>query len=142
MMESVDPMVTSSGWFAVRCVFRNGWPEPAPDDPPGHDYEERITLWRASSAEEAIANAEAEAEIYASTIYEAPSEFLGLAQSYELFDSPDVDGAEAFSLIRHSVLNPDDYLTAFFNTGDERSTQVEDTTEVKHQVWRSRHRQR
>ena len=120
IMKGVDPLVSSSGWFAVRCVFRNGWPEPAPDDPPGHDYEERITLWRADSADEAIAKAEAEAEAYASAIYEAPSEFLGLAQSYKLFDSPDVDGAEAFSLIRRSILEPDDYLTAFFNTGDER----------------------
>jgi hypothetical protein len=127
MMECVDPIVTSSGWFAVRCVFRTGWPEPAPHSPPGHDYEERITLWRASSADEAIAKAEAEAETYASTIDEAPGEFLGLAQSYELFDRPDVDGAEAFSLIRRSFLDPDDYLTAFFDTGDERLTHADDT---------------
>jgi hypothetical protein len=125
MMNSVDPIVTTSGWFAVRCVFRSGWPEPSPDDPPGHDYEERITLWRASSAEEAIAKAEAEAQDYASTIEEAPSEFLGLSQSYELFDNPE-DGAEVFSLIRRSVLNPEDYLTAFFDTGDERQADTSD----------------
>ena len=121
-MRNVDPLVPSSGWFAVRCVFRNGWPEPSPNDPPGHNYEERITLWRAASAEEAIAKAETEAEAYASTIEEAPGEFLGLAQSYELFDSPE-DGAEIFSLIRRSLLESDEYLTAFFDTGDERQAQ-------------------
>ncbi len=72
--RAVDPIMASSGWFAVRCVFRKGWPEPAPNDPPGHNYEERITLWRAGSADEAIAKAEAEARNYASTIEEAPDD--------------------------------------------------------------------
>lgn len=122
MMNSMDPVVSLSGWFAVRCVFRKGWPEPTPNDPPGHNYEERITLWRADSADEAIAKAEAEAEAYAAAIEEAPDEYLGLAQSYELFDNPELHGAEAFSLIRHSLLDPDDYLTAFCDTGDEHQT--------------------
>jgi hypothetical protein len=125
-MEGVGSLVPSSGWFAVRCVFRNGWPTPAPDQT-GHDYEERITIWRASSAEEAIAKAEAEAEAYAATIEEAPGEFLGLSQSYELFDNPETEGAEVFSLLRRSVLEPDDYLNAFFATGDERITESLDT---------------
>lgn len=118
-MERVNSLVPSSGWFAVRCVFRNGWPEPAADQSE-QDYEERITLWRANSAAEAIAKAEAEAESYAATIEEAPSEFLGLSQSYQLFDSPDMDGAEVFSLFRRSALDPDDYVSTFFATGEER----------------------
>ena len=119
----MDPLA-SSGWFAVRCLFRNGWPAPAPDDPPGHHYEERITIWRANSADEAIAKAEAEAEDYAGAIIEAPSEFLGLSQSFELFDNPDMDGAEVFSLLRRSTLEPDDYLLTFFNTGEEHQTHI------------------
>ncbi len=96
MIVAVDPIVSSSGWFAVRCVFRSGWPEPAPNDPPRHNFEERITLWRASSAAEALAKAEAEAREYASIIEEAPCEYLDQAQSYELSDSPALDGAEVF----------------------------------------------
>ncbi|WP_157720384.1 hypothetical protein [Friedmanniella luteola] len=105
-------------WFAVRCLFRKGWPRPDPasDD---HRYEERITLWRTSDADAAIALAEAEAEEYASTIDEAPDEYLGLAQSYALFDSPDEPGAEVFSLLRTSKLDPDSYLDTFFDTGQE-----------------------
>lgn len=108
----------SSGWFAVRCLFRSNWPPPAkPFD--GHCYEERITLWQAGSAQEAITKAEAEALDYAAVIEEAPSEYLGLAQSYALYDSPDHEGAEVFSLIRDSNLDPDSYIDTFFSTGRE-----------------------
>ncbi len=102
-------------WFAVRCVFAVGWlPEVK-----GKTYEERITLWRAASAEEAMQRAEAEAEGYAATIEEAPSKYLGLAQAYRLDDEP-VDGAEIYSLMRDSALSHDRYLNRFFDTGAER----------------------
>ncbi|MCU1603035.1 MAG: putative integral rane protein, partial [Frankiales bacterium] len=47
-------------WFAVRCVFRTAWLGDGPQ-PEEQLYEERITLWQASSPEEAIALAEQEA---------------------------------------------------------------------------------
>ena len=100
-------------WFAVRCVFRQGWPPDAQGA-----YEERITLWQAVSAEAAIERAEREALEYAAAIDDAPDEYLGLAQAYQLFDAPE-DGAEVFSLIRDSPLSPDDYLSAHFDTGTE-----------------------
>jgi len=40
-------------WFAVRQIIKNK-----------DAYEERITLWRATSAEDAVAKAEAEAAEY------------------------------------------------------------------------------
>ena len=108
----------SSGWFAVRCLYRMGWP-PADASFDGNRYEERITLWRANSSDEAIAKAEAEAEAYAAVIEEAPSEYLGLGQSYALADSATEDGAEVFSLIRDSNLDAERYIDTFFETGDE-----------------------
>jgi hypothetical protein len=116
-------MLPSSGWFAVRCLFRCGWP-PADAADDSNRYEERITLWRASNHDEAIAKAEAEAHVYAATIDEAPSKYLGLAQAYALLDSPDQDGAEAFSLIRDSRLDANIYLDAFFDTGHERQGSI------------------
>jgi hypothetical protein len=124
--EPVHPLVAElikpSGWYAVRCIFRSGWP---PDEPPTdvRHYEERITLWRAGSVEEAIELAETEAAEYAAIIDEAPSEYLGLAQAYVLGDPPD-HGTEIYSLIRDSRLDPDDYLDAFFDTGAERTRTV------------------
>jgi hypothetical protein len=105
----------AAAWFAVRCVFQSGRPAGASDA----TYEERITLWRADSAAVAIERAEAEALDYAGSVPDAPDSYLGIAQSYRLFDDP-VDGAEIFSLMRDSDLPAEDYIDAFFDTGSER----------------------
>ena len=103
-----------ASWFAVRCVFRTAWIGDGPN-PDEQLYEERITLWQASSPEEAIALAEQEAAEYA----EDDDEYLELAQAFELYDDPG-HGAEVFSLMRTSRLEPDAYLDSFFDTGTER----------------------
>ena len=103
-----------SSWYAVRCIFASGWP--ASD---ARTYEERITLWRAASDDEAIALAEDEARNHAQTIEASPDIYLGLAQSYRLADEPGV-GAEVFSLLRTSDLAPEQYLDTFFDSGGEK----------------------
>lgn len=110
---------SSEPWYAVRCVFRAMANQPwGPTDlqTGTSAYEERITLWRASSVDEAIARAEAEAKDHAETLGDV---YVGLAQAYHLFQAPE-DGAEVFSLIRNSSLEPDEYLVRFFDSGDER----------------------
>ncbi|MGI4894847.1 MAG: DUF4288 domain-containing protein [Janthinobacterium lividum] len=108
----------SSGWVAVRCIFRS--------QAEGHDgeavFEERVTLWRDADVDRAIEKAEAEAQAYASETTCSPervTEYLGLAQAYSLFDEPS-DGAEVFSVMRTSGLPPTAYLDRFFDTGQER----------------------
>lgn len=93
----------------MRCVFREFRDG-------GQFYEERVTLWRASSLDEGIARAEAEASEYAEDL---SVEYVGFAQAYLLSDEVG-DGAEVFSLIRGSELEPEDYLDAFFDSGTER----------------------
>jgi hypothetical protein len=78
-----------AAWYAVRCIFRCGWPPKFA----GRAYEERITLWRAESFDQAIERAEAEAREYAASIIDAPDAYLSLAQAYRLSDVP-ADGAE------------------------------------------------
>jgi hypothetical protein len=103
------------GWYSVRCVFHmlgeGGSEEGAP-------YEERVTLWRAAGFEEAIELAEQEAAEYVDILGVA---YLGLAQCYYLGAEIDdiLSGTEVFSLIRSSDLPPEEYLDAFFDTGDE-----------------------
>jgi hypothetical protein len=105
-------MTDRPGWYSVRCVFR--WTE---DE--GMPYEERITLWRARSLDEALARSEREAAHYAA---ENDVTYLGLAQAYFAGDDPDLtDGSELFSLLRDSPLPPATYLTTFFDTGTEHS---------------------
>lgn len=101
---------TSPGhdWFSVRCLFH--CVNLAPDL-----YEERVTLWRADSFEEAIALAEAEAAEYAEMV---DFRYIGLAQAY-LLDDEVGHGAEVYSLMRSSGLPPEEYLDTFFDTGSE-----------------------
>jgi hypothetical protein len=78
-------------WYAVRCVFL------VQDNrlPAGQKaYEERMTMWRADSFDEAIAKAEQEGHGYVDD-HEHVEEFTGLAQAYHLFDDPE-NGAEVF----------------------------------------------
>jgi hypothetical protein len=100
--------------FSVRCVFR--W-APRHDQKLRNLYEERITLWQADGFEDAIALAEKEAQEYASD----GEECLAFAQAYELYDDIACHGVEVYSLVRESDLEPSEYLSAFFDTGRERS---------------------
>jgi hypothetical protein len=101
------PKKSTADWYAVRCLFH--WRE--------HDsYEERITIWRAKSLAEAIELAEQEAAEYAE---EGACDYLNLAQAYHLADEAIQSGAEVFSLLRDSDLEPKNYLDTFFDTGAE-----------------------
>lgn len=93
-------------WFGVRCVFRHG----------ESIYEERIIIVIAADFDHAIAKAEDEAAEYVDGMN---VEYVGFAQAFMLSDHPR-DGAEVFSLMRDSDLEPDEYLDTFFSTGDER----------------------
>ncbi|MEU1287936.1 hypothetical protein [Kitasatospora sp. NPDC005856] len=102
---------TGKSWYAVRCVFR--W-----DTSDNPLYEERLTLWRAGSMDEAIERAEDEARTYA---HDNGHSYLELAQCYALAtDGRPGDGDEVFSLLRESRLDGDAYLDRYFDTGEER----------------------
>jgi hypothetical protein len=105
-------------WYSVRCVFVSRRPDTA-----GYTYEERITVWSAPSPELAIAKAEEEAEEYAA-IFDNDT-YVGLAQSYWLRDEL-CNGAEVFSLMRDSTLEPAEYLSTFFDTGAEHQGKLPD----------------
>ncbi|MEU4330407.1 hypothetical protein [Nonomuraea dietziae] len=115
------PKKSKAEWYAVRCLFH--WKEP-------HDsYEERITIWRATSLAEAIELAEQEAAEYGEA---GPCDYLNLAQAYHLGDEAIQSGAEVFSLLRDSDLEPKAYLDTFFDTGTERQADgAEDAPRLK-----------
>lgn len=106
-------------WFAVRCLVRF---ETGAGTDDGPLYEERITLWRATSFEEAVGRAESEVREYAADV---EGEYAGLAQAFHLSAGDEVtDGTEVFSLMRNSELAPDEYIDRFFETGREREGHV------------------
>jgi hypothetical protein len=93
-------------WFAVRHLIQHN-----------DLFEERVTLWQATSADDAIARAETEAADHAAALGDG-SESLGLFQSYRLANAPS-DGVEVFSLMRRASADPEEYVSRFFDTGDE-----------------------
>ena len=112
MIVAADDMA----WFAVRCLFRS--PDEHRDGVGA--YEERITVWRVPSFEEAIARAEAEADEYVELLVEMGIERCDLCQVFKLgIDGAIGDGDEVYSLIRDSDLAPDDYIDHFFDSGTE-----------------------
>lgn len=112
------PLDDAPGRYSVRCVLR--FRDSSHDGRFDGLYEERITLWRAASFDEAIALAEAEVREYARDL---DADYTGLAQSYRLADDPADQGAEVFSLVRDSALPVEDYLDRHFDTGTERQGQ-------------------
>lgn len=108
-------------WYGVRYVICSQAVSERGDAPAGcTGYEERITIWQAGSFDDAIELAEVDARRYADHV---GGEYAGLAQAYELLDSPR-HGAEVFSLIRTSPLPRDAYLDRFFDTGSEHQQPI------------------
>jgi ankyrin repeat protein len=101
--------------YTVRTLIK--W-EKRSDQSKSYLYEERITAWNALSHVDAIKEAEKEVNEYAGD----DSEALNLFQAYWLDDDIELvtQGAEVFSLLRESDLEPADYINAFFDTGEER----------------------
>ena len=86
-----------------------------------HLCEERITVWRAGSFEQAIQLAEREADKYAR---DADCEYLGFAQVCHLSNKQLRAGSEVFSLMRESNLTQPKYLDKHFDTGSERQRNI------------------
>lgn len=104
-------------WYAVRSFYRF---DPRDDEGDGI-FEERVVIFQAEDIDAVMAMAEQEADEYADTV---GAESLDRFQSFVLADEPG-QGAEVFSLMRDSDLDPSAYLDRFFDTGDERHDGIE-----------------
>ena len=100
-------------WYSVRCVFKM---KKRLGSAKRYLYEERLTIWRATSFEDAIGKSEREAAAYAES---TGSEYTGLAQAFHLYPAKLSSGSEVFSLMRESNLTQEKYLDRFFDTNDE-----------------------
>lgn len=107
-------MSKTQPWFTVRCLFSH--PARAKDGD-GHLYEERVTLWKCASWDEAFRLARIEAEKYAE---EADAILIGTTDAFHLFDSECGHGTEVWSLMRGSHLDARTYTDTFCNTDRDR----------------------
>jgi len=117
---SSEPM-SSEPWYTAKLVFRHLHPGSSCT----RAFEERVVLIRADSEDVAMRRAEQHAAAYAND--HADLEDTRFIQLFHVFDDSIDDGVEVFSLNRESALSTDDYLDAFYDTGDEFTRQqVED----------------
>lgn len=115
--QAAGPQIESSitanpePWYGVRLVYRLTAAS-------GHAYEERVIIVRATSFDDAIAQAEQYSKDYESE----STEYVGYAMCFHIFDESGSSlgpGTEVFSLIRKSELSLDAYLDRFHDTGSE-----------------------
>jgi len=108
-------MKDSESWFAVRCLFEHPTRKKEGED---HLYEERTTLWRATSFEDAHAQAEEESKNYAA---EDDCIFIRVSDSFKLFDETIEAGTEVFSTMRGSNMDPELYQKTYCCTPYDRA---------------------
>ena len=116
------------GFVGVRCVFDHG--ESAALTKGSRVYEERVIVVRADTFDAAIEKAEVEAAEYCAELDGVA--YLGLAQACAILGDFDFSGdamPEVFSLMRFSPLGAEEYLTRFFDTGDEHQGAVEENSD-------------
>jgi len=80
-------------------------------------YEERIVLLRATSEDDAMRVAEADAAEYAAGLEGCT--YTGFVDLYRLIETHVGHRAEVFSLMRSTDLDVQEYLDRFFDTGAE-----------------------
>ncbi len=99
-MENLEP------WYGVRLIYQlHGFSEETSQNV----YEERILIVRAESGEAAIEKAEE----YSKDYEDATTEYLGCANSFNIFDENGSclgPGTEVFSVLQKSSLPPEEYL--------------------------------
>jgi hypothetical protein len=106
-------MASDTGrWFSVQTHVRIAPGAVLPER--GQTYEERVTLWNATDAATAAQRGREEAESYAG---EHGYEMVDSIVAYELFDVPD-SGAEVWSYVRESSLDPAAYIGRYVTEGD------------------------
>ncbi|RYD35820.1 MAG: hypothetical protein EOP85_18725 [Verrucomicrobiaceae bacterium] len=101
-------------WYSVKCLLHHPTRVRVGET---YLYEERITVWKASSFEEAEEKAKVEAQQYAA---EADAVLVGPTDSFHLFDEQLVEGTEVYSTMRGSNFEPDSYENTFCITWGDR----------------------
>jgi hypothetical protein len=114
-MTNDEQFSSDEPWIAVRCLFSH---PNRKSDSEKNLYEERITLWRASSFREAYTLAEAEALTYAES---DECIFVRATDAFHLFDGVVSNGSEIWSIMRGSGMGAEQYANTFCSTPSDRA---------------------
>jgi len=104
--------MSHQSWYSVRSVFRSDRTE---EGKPRRAFEERIVVFRATSFEEALAKAEAEAKRYAAGSPGCST--LDHVVAFHIHNEELRDGDEVWSCIRDADVSDEEFLSRIY--GDE-----------------------
>ncbi len=108
--------MNSEPWYGIKCVFRHQ--NLKTEESGANIYEERVILVNASSEDEAITLAEAEAHEYVVDVGDC--EYLNFASCFHVYEDKIIHLSEVYSVMRESSLLPEEYLDQYYDTGSER----------------------
>jgi hypothetical protein len=114
-------------WYSVKCLFHHPGRKAKEED---FLFEERVTLWKANSFEEAHQLAEAEARQYAN---EAKCVFVASTDSFHLFAEELMNGTEVYSTMRGSNMQPSVYRKTFCVTTRDRVKPLQRKLQDEHE---------
>ena len=96
--------MSNEPWYAAQVIFLHSGTEHGPKQ----TYEERITLLRADTFDDAIERAEKEAEEYCRDL--DGCKYVGYVNVFHIYDEKVGEGTEIFSSMQTSDLKPKEYL--------------------------------
>jgi hypothetical protein len=99
--------MSNESWYSAQCIFLHS----DKGHGPKQMYEERIVLLRADSTEDAIEQAEKEAEEYCDDL--EGCRYVGYVNVFAMFDKPGA-GTEVFSTMQKSDLESKEYLNLHY----------------------------
>jgi len=103
-------------WYGAKCIFVH---YDLADNKNTKTYEERIVVFKAKNFDDAILQAETEAENYAKDC--SNTKYVNFVNVFHIYDEVVKSGSEVYSLMRDSKLTPAKYLNRFYDTNKERA---------------------
>lgn len=111
-------------WFGAKCLFVHRGLS-VEEDSRTLTYEERVVLVKALDFNWAIRKAERDATAYASKAGDC--KYLKFVDCFDILENEVAEFTEVYSLMRKSNLDPDRYVSQFYATGEECTTESNDS---------------
>ncbi len=103
-------------WYSVKCVFEI---KLLTQTALSAVYEERIVVLKAISLDDAIKQGLDEAREYEQSVGDGSIKYSGFISAYHTYEKEIAVKSEVFSMMRKSNLPLNEYLTHFYDDGNE-----------------------
>lgn len=113
-------------WYSVKCIFEHDGLAKGAEETV---YEERVVILRAADFDDAIEQGEAEARDYAESIGDGSICYVGFISAYRTGERRVANRMEVYSLMRQTNLSREEFVTHYYDDGNERTQHYEEESE-------------